>query len=368
MNVETSRRAVDMIFQSQSPFIKIEFQGGEPLLNFNVIKAIVQYAEKLNRRSGKQLSFVLCSNLTLITKEILNFLKDHNILISTSLDGPREIHDANRILRDGGSSYNISLEKLELTRSVLGIGNVSALMTITKDNIGKLRSVIDEYVRLGFHGVFLRSLNPYGYAKKGSGEKLQYGIEDFVSAYKDAIQYIIQLNLSGINFAEYFATILLTRILTPFSTGFMDLQSPAGAGILGVIYNHNGDVYPTDEARMLAAMADRHFCLGNVKRNTYNQIFTGELMEKIVRNSCVDIIPGCHSCAYQQFCGADPVRAYSQQHDTTYMGHMPTSQFCKKHKRIISFFMELISQDNEDVMDVFWSWVTKRPLNEVRLQ
>ena len=47
--------------------------------------------------------------------------------------------------------------------------------------------------------------------------------------------------------------------MTPFSTGFVDLQSPSGAGIAGAIYYYNGDVYPTDEARMLAEMGDQSF-------------------------------------------------------------------------------------------------------------
>jgi His-Xaa-Ser system radical SAM maturase HxsB len=275
MSIETSKKVVEMIFRSPSPAIKIEFQGGEPLLNFEVVHEIIKYAEKVNKRMHKKLSFVLCTNLTLVTRDILYFLKKHNVMVSTSLDGPKNIHDANRILRNGRSSYDKFIEKLELTQKYLGKDRVSALMTITKDNINELNQVIDEYVRHGFNGVFLRSLNPYGYAKRGSGEKLQYKIEDFISAYIEAIKYIIQLNKEGLYFIEYFSTIILTRILTPFSTGFMDLQSPAGAGILGVIYNYDGGVFPTDEARMLAAMGDNHFCLGNVKTDEYKKIFSG---------------------------------------------------------------------------------------------
>lgn len=368
MSFEISRKVVEMIFRSPSPFIKIEFQGGEPLLNFSVVYEVVKYAEKVNKRIQKQLSFVLCTNLTLVTKEILDFLNKHNVLVSTSFDGPKDIHDANRIFKNGESSYDKFIENLELTRLVLGKDKVSALVTITKDNIFQLKRVIDEYIRLGFHGIFLRSLNPYGYAYTGSDTKLQYKIEEFINAYIDAVNYIIQLNLQGINFVEYFATILLTRILTPFPTGFMDLQSPAGAGILGAVYNYNGDVYPTDESRMLAAMGDRHFCLGNVNKNTYYEIFSGDLIRKIIRNSCVEIIPECHSCTYQQYCGADPIRAYSQQKDKNYMGHIPTSDFCKKHKKIISYFMNLIKQNNKDTMDVFWAWITNRRIEDVRLE
>jgi His-Xaa-Ser system radical SAM maturase HxsB len=367
MNIETARQVVETIFMSPSPYIKIEFQGGEPLLNFNAVKEIIRYAEKINKQKQKYLSFVLCTNLTLIDESILRFLKEHNVLISTSLDGSKDIHDANRILRKGGSSYDTFLEKLQITRRVLGKDKVSALMTVTKTNINQLRRVIDEYLNQDFRGVFLRSLNPYGYAKKVTGEQLNYPINEFIDAYIDAFEYIIHLNLQGQHFEEYFANILFTRILTPFSTGFMDLQSPAGAGILGTIYNFNGDVFPTDEARMLAAMGDNHFCLGNVLNNSYQEMFNGTTLRNIIKQSCVEIIPDCHCCPYQPYCGADPVRAYSVQKDKHYVGHIPTSEFCKKHKAIISYFMKLLEQNSEDVMNVIWAWITKRDINELKL-
>ncbi|MEW6214142.1 MAG: radical SAM protein, partial [Nitrospirota bacterium] len=197
MNTETSRKVVEMIFQSPSPSIKIEFQGGEPLLNFKTVKEIIEYAERINRKEHKNLSFVLCTNLSLITEDILNFLKKHSVLISTSLDGPKEIHGMHRILRKGGSSYEIFIEKLKMTRAIVGEDKVSALLTITKDSIHGLTRVIDEYVRLGFHGVFLRALNPYGRART-AGKVLNYKVEEFVNAYKNALRYIIELNLGGV--------------------------------------------------------------------------------------------------------------------------------------------------------------------------
>lgn len=366
MSIETARRVTEVIFETPSPVIKIEFQGGESMLNFEVVKEMVRYAERLTKKKNKQLSFVFCTNLTLVGIEALQFLKEHNILVSTSLDGPLEIHNANRIMRDGGDSYKTFIEKLELTRSILGHDKVSALLTVTKSNLPMLNRVVDEYVRLRFDGVFLRALNPYGYAKKESGRMLQYPIEDFVQAYKTTLKYIIDLNRQGTHFSEYFANILLSRIMTPFSTGFMDLQSPAGAGILGAIYDHNGDVYPTDEARMLSYTGDTHFRLGNVHRSSYAEIFNGALLQKIARNSCTETIPGCHSCAFQIYCGADPIRAYSQQNDKTYIGHIPSSEFCTRHKQIIAFLIDLIEND-EDACDIFWTWITRRDLQAVRI-
>jgi len=362
MSPETARRIVDYIFCSPSDEIKIEFQGGEPLLNWETVKETIEYAEQKNKKSRKALEFVVSTNLTLIDRNKLDYLKFHNVYISTSLDGPKSIHDKNRLLRTGGSSYDLFIKKLELTRNILGPDKVSALMTTTKDNLYRITDVVDEYIKLGFDGVFFRALNPYGLAAKN--ESLHYPIEEFVKSFKEGLKYIIRLNLKGIRFVEYYSTLLLSRILTHFPTGFVDLQSPSGAGICGVIYDYNGDVYPSDEARMLAKMGDKRFLMGNVFKDTYYEIFHGKVMTEIVEKSCVETMPGCATCAFQIYCGADPIRNYLETKDI--VGHRPTSDFCEKNKEIIKFLFEIIKDNDEDVQDVLWSWITKRDLKEIR--
>lgn len=365
MNQRTAMNVTRMIMNTPSPTIKIEFQGGEPLLNLEVVKTIVSEAKALNRTSKKNLSFVICTNLTLLDEATLNYLKREEIELSTSLDGPQEIHDRYRVMRSGSGSYDHFIRNLHLAREILGHDQVNALMTATKESLPHLREIIDEYSALGFSSIFLRPINPYGYARLNlQRESFLYPIEDFLTAYKDALLYIIHLNLTGIHLMESFATILLTRILTPFSTGFVDLQSPTGAGISGAIYDYNGDVYPCDEARMLAKMGDHRFFMGNVNRDSYLKIFLSPVLQEIISSSCVETLPGCHSCAFQAYCGADPVRNYTLQGNL--VGHRPTSDFCQKHKAIISFLMELLAQDDQDTMDVFWSWITRRSIDEVR--
>ena len=315
MNRETAINVAHMIMDTPSPLVKIEFQGGEPLLNLDVVKIIVKEAKKLNRAKKKELSFVICSNLTLMDKAILKYLKNEGIEVSTSLDGPPEIHDRHRIMRSGEGSYDHLMRNLRLSREFLGHDQVNALMTATRESLPHFREVIDEYSALGFSSIFLRNINPYGYARSDTHKEgsFVYPMDDFLEAYRDALLYIVKLNLSGIPLLEGFATILLSRILTPFSTGFVDLQSPTGAGINGVIYDYNGDVYPCDEARMLAKMGDHRFFMGNVNRDSYLEIFRSQVLQELIACSCVETLPGCHSCAFQTYCGADPVRNYALQ-------------------------------------------------------
>lgn len=364
MSWETAKKTMDMIFQTPSMDIKIEYQGGEPLLNWEIIKQSILYAEFLNKIAKKKVGFVICTNLMQITKEQIKFCKKHSIEISTSLDGSKEIHDCNRVSRIFNSSYDEFVKNSNYVKKELGKEGCSPLLTITKSNIHKLRGVIDEYIKLGYNSVFLRPLNPYGNAIMNK-EQLEYPIDDFVNAYKDAIEYIIELNKKGINFVECFASLFLSRILTPFSTGFVDLQSPSGAGISGVIYNYNGKIYPADEARMLARMGDDFFCMGTVN-DTYSKVFNSEIMHKIVYNSCVETMPICSECVYQQYCGADVIRNYLETKDL--MGDRLNSDFCKRNKMILDYLFSLIEKKDEDVIDIFWSWITRRPYEVLKIE
>ncbi len=361
MNKETAKNVVNKIFESPSHNIKIEFQGGEPLLDFDIIKFIIERAEWKNIFKKKNLEFVICTNLTLIDERKLKWLKGHKVYISTSIDGPKDLHDKNRPLYNSEHSYDDVVDKIKLTRKYLGNDSVSALMTTTSYSLDKFPSIIETYRELGFNSIFLRSLNPYGFAKRDQ-HFLAYPMDDFLDNYKRGLDYIINLNLQGIYFAEDFATILLSRILTPFSTGFVDLQSPAGMAIAGVIYDYDGDVYVSDEGRMLASIGDKKFKIGNVKTNTYQEIFNGDYLHSLFEVSVAESLPQCSTCAYLPYCGADPVRNYNEQGDL--IGHRPTSEICKKNMGVIKHLLSLLKKNDSNLNKVFWSWILRKPIEE----
>jgi uncharacterized protein len=361
MSVETAKKSVDLVFKSPSTAIKIEFQGGEPFLNFETVKYIVEYAKKLNKAYRKNLEFVVCTNLLGLNDEILNYLAKHKIWISTSLDGPRELHDANRITRSGNGTYDIVRKNIQIAQDKLGIDRVSALMVTTKINVDKLNAVVDEYINQRFDSIFIRTIHPFGRAVK---EKLGYDVDCFIKNYEKTLDYIIKINLAGVSFSEQYATIILNKILTPFATSYVDLQSPAGTGISCAVYGYNGDVFVSDEARMLSKMGDNRFLMGNVHKNSYQGIFNGKVIRETIENSCVETMPLCSECAFQMYCGADPVRNYSVQGDL--MGHRPTSEFHQINYLIIRYLMGLLKRNDRDIMNVFWSWVTNRPIEEIK--
>src|ERR1700722_7168743 len=165
MSEATAQRALDIAFESKSSRIKIEFQGGEPLLNFGLIKTIVASARARSERIGKKVDFVIATNLALLDDAVLDFCKSNEILLSTSLDGPAELHNKNRP-RPGGNSYELAVAGIRRAREVLGPDRVGALMTTTEASLDRVDNIIDEYLQLGLDGIFLRPLSPFGFAIK----------------------------------------------------------------------------------------------------------------------------------------------------------------------------------------------------------
>ncbi len=90
------------------------------------------------------LQFVIATNLAVITDEILEYCKSHGIFISTSLDGPADLHNRNRP-RPGNDSYERTIAGIDKVRNILGRDKVSALMTTTQGSLNRVKDIIDEY-------------------------------------------------------------------------------------------------------------------------------------------------------------------------------------------------------------------------------
>lgn len=354
MSQEAASASVDLALQSPAQHIKFEFQGGEPLLNFRLIEAIVLEAKGKAERLGKQLTFVIATNLALISGEILDFCREHSILISTSLDGPRDLHNANRP-RPGGDSYERTIRGIASVREALGADRVSALMTTTEASLSQVKAIIDEYISRAFPGIFLRALSPYGFAIKTRSYRA-YNTDRWLRFYKEGIEYIIEQNRQEHDFVEYYAATILKKMLTSDDPGYVDLTSPAGIGIGVIVYNYDGSIYASDESRMLAEMGKDHFKLGHVLTHSYKDIYTSPRLLEALDESFAYSAPMCHDCAFEPFCGADPVFHYATSGD--YVGRKPESEFCNRNMEIMKFLICRMEEDRF-VRELFTSWANR---------
>ena len=160
---------------------------------------------------------MVTTNLAFINDEILSFLKEHSMLVSTSLDGPAVIHNANRP-RPGSDSHEAAVRGIRRVREALGHDRVAAIMTTTRLSLQHPEAIVDEYVSHGFDSIFFRPISPYGFAVR-TQQKTGYDFESFFDFYTKGLAHIIELNRRGTYFVASYAQLLLTKILTPFVVG-----------------------------------------------------------------------------------------------------------------------------------------------------
>nr|BDT38446.1 hypothetical protein MFMH1_81150 [Myxococcus sp. MH1] len=273
------------------------------------------------------------------------------MLLSTSLDGPEDLHNTQRPVR-GGDSHRRTLQAIHRARQALGPDSVSALMTTTQASLTRVEDIIDEYVRQGFHGIFLRNISPYGFAVRQRASR-QYDVGAWVEFYRRGLAHILRINEQGYPLQEEYTAILLQKLFSPRGSTYVDLQSPAGIGIGALVYNYDGAVYASDEGRMLAEMGDFSFRLGHLSHDSYESIMTSDTLLAHLSDTMPEGVPMCGDCAFLPYCGADPVFHQATMKDA--VGHKAFSAFCQKQMRVLRHLIGLLADDAR-ARDILMGW------------
>ena len=351
MSQDTARRALELAFRSPSPHLKLEFQGGEPLLNFDLVRWIVAEAKRMNQAHGKQLAFVIATNLALLDDSVLEFCGQEDVYLSTSLDGPADLHNGNR-RRPGQDSWARTVSGIRKVQGALGHDRVSALMTTTEASLAQPHDIIDAYADLGLRHVFLRPISPYGFALRRRGGA-GYDVQRWLRFYEDGLDHIIDLNRAGVPMVEVYTSIIAKKMFTNDDPGYVDLTSPAGIGLGALVYNYDGDIYASDEGRMLAEMDDHTFRLGNVDRSSYRDIMLSDQLLRPLGESLTLSAPMCSTCAFEPYCGADPVFHHATMGD--FVGQKATSAFCQRNMGVFTAILRRTRNDSF-TRDLFFQW------------
>jgi len=362
MSPETAEKAVAIALSTTSPWLTIEFQGGEPMANWDVLTHIVETARREN--PGKELSFSLVTNFSLMTEERFQWLLDNRVQVCTSLDGPEDLHNGIRIW-NGGNSHEATtrwIERFNQGYAEMGLDptlyRVEALPTITRASLSRERDIVDEFVSRGCRAIFLRKLDPFGFAAK-TRQKLGYSMDEFLAFYQRALDYILALNVAGTEVLERNAAIMLAKIIGGQEPNYLDLRTPGGAAIGQLAYHPDGGVYSSDEGRMVAAMGDDTFRIGDVSTDSYRDILSSDTVRALVLASTNEAHPDCVQCAWQPFCGQQPEYNYKTQ--GSIFGRMRDSDWCRKHKGIFDILMARWIKATPEERDVLERWTTQRP-------
>jgi uncharacterized protein len=363
MTPEVAEKTVDFILQSTSPAVTIEFQGGEPLVNFPVVKHLIEYALERNRAYGKQLEFTMVTNLSLMDDEKLEYLLAKKVQICTSIDGPEPLHNKQRILVgqnahrvacDWIAKINQAYEKLGLDTTLY---HVEALLTTTREALKYPREIVDTYVSLGCRAIFLRPVDPFGFADKTT-KTVEYDRAQYHTFYRDAVDHILDLNRRGTQVLERYASIFLTKILGDGEPNFLDIRNPSGSGIGALAYNYDGRIFTSDEGRMIHEMGDSTFEIGHVRSSRYREVMRHDTVRALVFASMRESQPDCATCAYVPYCGVQPEHSYLSQ--GTLFGRMRESTLCNVHKGIQDYLFEKLREGDPETLSILERWTTVR--------
>lgn len=375
MTPEIADRTVDQIFATTSPDVTIEFQGGEPLVAFDIVKRIVARARQKNETAGKRLEFTMVSNMSLMDDEKLKWLVENKVQMCTSVDGPEHLHDKQRKLVGGSAHAEATkwIRRVNEAYAAMGLDptlyHVEALLTTTRDALPRWKEIVDTYVDLGCRALFLRPVDPFGFADK-TAPRIEYPRREYMEFYRSAVDYMIELNQQGVEILERFAAIFLTKILGGEDPNFLDVRSPCGAAIGQVAYSYDGKIFTCDEGRMLHEMGDDTFLVGQVAeatgegdadaafRKRYREVMSHETVRAMAVASNLDAQPDCVNCTYQPYCGVCPVHNHKTQ--GSIFGRMRESSLCAVHKGIQDYLFERIGTGGADVVHVFQRWTTVR--------
>ena len=363
MTPEIGEKVVDLMLQSTSPGVTLEFQGGEPLVNFPVMKHMIEYAIARNRAYGKDLEFTMVSNLAMMDEEKLAYLIDRKVQICTSIDGPEHVHTKQRVLV-GGNSHREAVKWIErINKAYIDIGldptlyHVEALLTTTREALKLPREIVDTYLSLGCRAIFLRPIDPFGFAEK-TARMVEYDRAAYHEFYRTAVEHILDLNRKGEQVLERYASIFLTKILADEEPNFLDIRSPSGSGIGALAYNYDGKIFSSDEGRMMYETGDPAFQIGDVFSSNYRALMKHETVRALVMASIRETQPDCVNCAYAPYCGVQPEHSYRTQ--GTIFGRMRESTTCAVHKGIQDFLFSKLRENDPKTTEILRRWTTVR--------
>lgn len=340
---ETLTGVLSFLGDLEGPDIKVEFQGGEPMLRVDLLEAVRDYC----REKFSQSQFVVCTNLQKLDARAWAFLDADDTFISTSLDGDRLTHERQRT--HDGAVTDTFFQNLEAAVARYPEGKISALPTADVANPPDLDALLDSYERYGIRSVYLRPINHQGFARKlYQGDDVLARWNRLHSEFIDLL--IARNHRTGHFMEEYYFSQCLKRVLRFDTDNHVDIRNPNFFASDYIVIDHDGRFYPTDEARMLSRIGRIDLGIGDVE--------TGIDRAKVdVLNSAAfnHFDPDCIHCAYQPFCGTDVVDDISRYGRVD----LPRTDtwFCGRHLAVFDKVFEVLYRKDEPTRASLAAWL-----------
>lgn len=321
MSKEIAELSIRKFMEStESNFIQLEFNGGEPFLGFDLIKYAVNIAKqeavkynKIIRKIGIQ------TNGTLLDDEKINWCKNEKIWLGISVDGDETIHNLHRKFPNNKGSYEIIMKNLNKIEDSFGV--ISVIYS-SKEYMNVLKFMVNNKIK-NFRFDTLANLEKAKLTNSLNGTYREHAL-NHISAFKKILDLNKGINERSEMFFDDSITYYIMRLLG--MEAMMCQKSPCGAGRIQIAINPNGDILP-------CILLGDNFVIGNISENrSITEILENSELNKKVRNATVDFFNKCKNCFWKSFCGGGC------------LGHMDTYIDNPKAENILcNYYSELFS-------------------------
>lgn len=323
MPFEIGKRAIDFLVQESKGIrnLEVDFFGGEPLLNFTVVKEIVSYAREIEQNTDKIFNFTLTTNGVLLDEEIIDYIITKDISIILSLDGRPETNDRNRVTPEGEGTYNTILPNFKKMLS----RNPSSYYirgTFTRDNLDFSQDLA-HIVDLGFNSLSLEpAIGDDEYAIR------EEDLPRVLAEYDNLTKKLLEYYRAGqeVSFFHYNLNLQKGPCIAKRQTG-------CGAGVEYIVVTPEGDIYPCHQF-----VGEKDYYMGNVTDKSLDNNIKNIFSQHTLANKAE-----CQRCWARFFCGGG---CHANNLKATNSLNKPDNISCIMHKNRLegAIFLDLLQQ------------------------
>jgi uncharacterized protein len=329
MTKETAEQAIRYLVKrapSDANSFFITFFGGEPLLNYALMKHTMEFAKR--NFPGKEFAYTFTTNATLFTQEIIDYLKKNDISILISLDGWEKIHNTNRIFHNGKGSFARVMKSIELLKKNNMPFSIRA--TMAHEFFKYYEDVIDFFTAIGAFKIYIARLQNYNVDSPNFDIDIEKLKKDgyYVDIYSEKIESKI---LNGENPKVIPFTNALMRIHEASST-----LISCGAMNGSTAVAHNGNLYPCHRF-----VGIKGFNFGNVYSGIDNETL------QTINNNLDKATFKCNSCWCKYICQRGCIRDIAKNKGT-FISH--DDKYCQLQRDSI-----------ERALETYYSIIKYRP-------
>ena len=294
MSFEVGKRALDFLIENSGTRknLEVDFFGGEPLMNFQVVKDLVAYARSIEKEKGKRFRFTLTTNGVLVDDEVIQWANKECSNVVLSLDGRKEIHDRFRVDYAGNGSWEKIVPKFQRFVEARGGKDYYMRGTFTHNNPDFLKD-IQQMLDLGFTEL---SMEPVVCAAGDPSALTEEDLPIVMEQYEKLAELMLERDREGRPFTFYHYMIDLTG-----GPCIYKRISGCGSGTEYMAVTPWGDLYPCHQF-----VGEERFRLGNIWDGVTNTEVQGEFA------ACnVYAHPECRDCWARLYCsGGCAANAY----------------------------------------------------------